>query len=70
MDKNTYEVLSSIILHLIQSGVELDLDYDLIDQFVKNNPLRPDDFLDDISTKEIKFLDKYVSELIEAYELL
>ncbi len=70
LDKNTYEVLSSIILHLIQSGVELDLDYDLIDQFVKNNPLRPDDFLDDISTKEIKFLDKYVSELIEAYELL
>ena len=34
---NSYEVLSSIILHLIQSGVEIELDYDLIDNFVKNN---------------------------------
>ena len=70
LDNNTYEVLSSIILHLIQSGVELDLDYDLIDQFIKNNPLKHDDSLDDISTKEMKFLDKYVSDLIEDYELL
>ena len=70
LDNNTYEVLSSIILHLIQSGVELDLDYDLIDQFVKNNPVKHDDSLDDISTKEMKFLDKYVSDLIEDYELL
>jgi len=70
LDNNTYEVLSSIILHLIQSGVELDLDYELIEQFVKNNPSKHDDYFDDISTKEMKFLDKYVFDLIEAYELL
>ena len=29
--ENTYDVLSSIILHLIQSGVGIDLNYDLID---------------------------------------
>ncbi len=70
LNNNTYEVLSSIILHLIQSGVELELDYDLIDRFVKNNPLNHDEYYDDISSKEIKFLDKYISDLNEAYELL
>ena len=67
---NTYEVLSSIILHLIQSGVEIELDYDLIDNFVKNNSYEKDDFNDEISTKEKKFLDSYLSEFIENYDLL
>ena len=62
--------MSSIILHLIQSGVEIELDYDLIDNFVKNNSYEKDDFNDEISTKEKKFLDSYLSEFIENYDLL
>lgn len=68
LQKNTYEVLSSIILHLIQSGVELELDYDLIDNFVKKTPFVSDEISDDISTKEKKFLDKYISNIIDNYE--
>tara|TARA_B100000963_G_C22514262_1_gene619877 strand:- start:542 stop:1099 length:558 start_codon:yes stop_codon:yes gene_type:complete len=67
---STYEVLSSIILHLIQSGVEIDLNYDLIDKFVKNNQLKQYDSIYEISSKERKFLDKYVLDTIETYDTL
>ena len=67
---NRYETLSSIILHLIQSGVEIELNYDYVDDFVKNNPLDQDDFNDEISSKERKFLDKYVYNIIENYDPL
>ena len=67
---NSYETLSSIILHLIQSGVEIDLNYDYVDDFVKNNPLDQDYFNDEISSKERKFLDKYVYDIIENYDPL
>ena len=70
LHNNSYEVLSSIILHLIQSGVEIDLNYDLIDDFVKKNPLKQDDLDDEISSKEKKFLDKYVNDIIENYDPL
>ena len=70
LHNNSYEVLSSIILHLIQSGVDMDLNYDLIDDFVKKNPLKQDDFDDEISSKEKKFLDKYVNDIIENYDPL
>ena len=67
---NSYETLSSIILHLIQSGVEIDLNYDYVDDFVKNNPIDQDDFNNEISSKERKFLDKYVYNIIENYDPL
>ena len=67
---NTYEVLSSIILHLIQSGVEIELNYDLIDTFVKNNPNINNELKEEISSNERKFLDKYVHDIIENYESL
>ena len=70
IQNNSYEVLSSIILHLIQSGVQIELDYDLIDNFVKNNPYKDDNNYDEISTKEKKFLDQYVSDIIEIYDSL
>jgi len=70
LHNNSYEVLSSIILHLIQSGVEIDLNYDLIDNFVKKNPLTQYDLDDEISSKEKKFLDKYVNDIIENYDPL
>ena len=67
---STYDVLSSIILHLIQSGVEMDLNYDLIDNFIKKSPLIHDNSNDEISSKERKFLDKYVQDIIESYDPL
>ena len=70
LHNNSYEVLSSIILHLIQSGVEMDLNYDLIDDFVKKNSLKQDGLYDEISSKEKKFLDKYVNDIIENYDPL
>ena len=69
LTKNSYEVLSSIILHLIQSGVKIELDYDLIDNFLNKNTI-DEDSSDEISSKEKKFLDKYVNEIIENYEPL
>ena len=70
LQTNSYETLSSIILHLIQSGVEIDLNYDYVDDFVKNNPPGQNDFNDEISYKERKFLDKYVLNIIENYDPL
>ena len=70
LHNNSYEVLSSIILHLIQSGVKIDLNYDLIDDFVKKNSLTQYDLDDEISSKEKKFLDKYVNDIIENYDSL
>ena len=70
MQNNNYEVLSSIILHLIQSGVEIELNYDLIENYVKNNSYEQNDTYEEISTKEKKFLDQYVSDIIESYDPL
>ena len=67
--ENTYEVLSSIILHLIQSGVGIELNYDLIDNFVKNNPIIYKSNPSDISQKEKKFLNKYVDDIIDMYDI-
>lgn len=67
--ENTYEVLSSIILHLIQSGVDIELKYDFVDDFVKNNPLIEEESSIDISQKEKKFLSNYVDELIDMYDV-
>ena len=67
--ENTYEVLSSIILHLIQSGVRIDLNYDLIDNFVKNNPIKIETNSNELSQKEKKFLNKYVDDIIDMYDI-
>ena len=64
---NSYETLSSIILHFIQSGVDIELNYDYVDDFVRKNPLDQTDINDEISSKERKFLDKYVNNIIENY---
>ena len=70
LQNNNYEVLSSIILHLIQSGVEIELNYDLIENYVKNNSYEQNDTYEEISTKEKKFLDQYVSDIIDSYDPL
>ena len=66
---NTFETLSSVILHLIQSGVEMELNYDLIENFTKQNPV-PNLELDiDISKKEKKFLDQYIDDTYLSYDI-
>lgn len=66
---NTFETLSSIILHLIQSGVEMELNYDLIENFINQNPV-PNLELDiDISKKEKKFLDQYIDDTYLSYDI-
>ena len=67
--ENTYEVLSEIILHLIQSGLKIELKYDFIEEYVKNKPLAQSPPLQDISQKEKKFLSGYVEEFIHMYDV-
>ena len=67
---NTYETLSSIIMHLIQSGVNLDLNYDLIETFIKDNPAPKYNKPEDLSQKELKFINKYIDEIISSYNIV
>ena len=64
---NTFDTLSSIILHLIQSGSPIDLDYDIINSFINNNPFTHTPLDLNMSLKEKKFIDQYVGELISLY---
>ena len=66
---NTFETFSSVILHLIQSGVEMELDYDLIELFIKNNPIKigAEDF--NLSNREKKFISKYVDSILDSYDI-
>ena len=66
---NTFETLSSVILHLIQSGVEMELNYDLIELFIKKNPIAIHNEDVELSNKEKKFLGNYVDELAETYDI-
>ena len=66
---NTFETLSSVILHLIQSGVEMELNYDLIELFIKKNPIAIHKEDVELSNKEKKFLGNYVDELAETYDI-
>jgi hypothetical protein len=59
--------LSSIILHLVQSGVEIELNYDLIEQFVSQNPIS-NEFVTEVSQKEKKFIDQYIDQILNTYE--
>ena len=64
---NTFDTLSSIILHLIQSGVSIDLDYDAINEFISTNPISQDAVEINLSQKEKKFIDQYVSDITSSY---
>ena len=69
ISKDAYETLSSIILHLIQSGVKIELDYNLIENFINDNPVIKSKDFEDLSNKEIKFLDKYINEIMDLYDI-
>ena len=62
-----YDTLSSIVLHLIQSGVNIDLNYDLIESFVKKNPIPIKDTIN-LSNKEKKFIDNNISQILNEYD--
>ena len=64
---NPFDTLSSIILHLIQSGVKIELNYDLINNFISNNPTTKNEEQFDISHKEKKFIDQYVGDIVSSY---
>ena len=64
---DTYDTLSSIILHLVQSGVKMDLNYDLIESFINQNPISTEGTYD-ISNKEKKFIDQYTSQILNQYD--
>ena len=66
---DTFETFSSVILHLIQSGVEMELNYDLIELFIKNNPINigAEDF--NLSNREKKFIGKYVDSILDSYDI-
>lgn len=63
----TYDTLSSIVLHLIQSGADLKMDYEFIENYVSNNPI--DDQIKDhsMSQKEKKFIDQYLDNILKSY---
>ena len=66
---NTFEALSSVILHLIQSGVHMELNYDSIEKFITNNSPPKYQEISDLSNKEKKFLSKYVDNITESFDI-
>lgn len=69
INNNTFETLSSVILHLIQSGVEMELNYDLIELFIKNNPIKDSQEDIELSNREKKFLSSYVDSAFDIYDI-
>ncbi len=66
---NTFETLSDVVLHLIQSGIDMDLNYDLIEDFIKRNPIADEKDDINISNKEKKFLSNYVDTTLDLYDI-
>ena len=64
---NTFEVLSSVILHFIQSGANIKMDYNLIKDFIDQNPPDTDLIEIDVSQKEKKFIAKYVDNIFSKF---
>ncbi len=69
INNNTFETLSSVILHLIQSGVEMELNYDLIELFIKNNPIKDSQEDIELSNREKKFLSSFVDSAFDTYDI-
>ena len=61
---NTFETLSSLILHFIQSGTNIEMDYNVIKNFIDKNPPENISIDVDISQKEKKFIEKYIRDIV------
>ena len=63
-----HETLTKTLFHLIQAGVKVEMNYDLIDQYVLNNKLEDEHFIHDISKKEKKIiLGNFDQDLLEYF---
>ena len=67
LNENTFEILSSIILHFIQSGLKIKMDYKIIEEFIDQNPYLENTVEINISRKEKKFIDQYINKIISSY---
>ena len=54
--RDPHETFTRVIFHLIQSGIKLEVNYKLIDQFIDENPLQALKFFPELSKKEKKLL--------------
>ena len=63
----TFDVLSSIILHFVQSGVDIELNYNLIDNFINKYPISDQNTVH-ISNKERKFIDNHIAQIYNQYD--
>ena len=72
LSSRTEEVLTKVIFHLIQAGLKIEVDYESISEFVKDNKFILKEFSSDISNKEKKLIinniDKKVLQDLE-YEV-
>ena len=51
-----YETLTKVIFHLIESGIKIDMNYDLIDEYIQGHQIKEENISVDISNKEKKLL--------------
>ena len=63
--KSPLDTLSSIIFHLIQSDIKLEMKYDIVEEFIENN--NPNDQItifenDEISNKDKKFISNFIKD--------
>lgn len=59
LENNTFDTLTQVVSHLIQSGLNLKLDYGFIENYTENNPFPIHNYENfDISKQEKKLLDR------------
>ena len=68
LEENTFESLSSIMLHFIQSGLKIKMDYNIIEEFINKNPPIKNAAQINISQKEKKFIDQYINKILSSYD--
>ena len=62
INDSPYEKFSEILMHLIQSGLNIEIDYDLIESYVKTFPPEKNDLNFELSNKEVKFINNYIDK--------
>ena len=62
INNSPYEIFSEILMHLIQSGLNIDINYDLIESYVKTFPPEKNDLNFELSNKELKFINNYIDK--------
>ena len=67
--ENTFETLSSIILHFIQSGTKIKMDYNVIKRFIDINSQGNSSIKIDISEKEKKFIERYINNIVSNFNI-